>query len=82
MSEGSKIDSRRKSGVCAKHQRHLAKAIKRARHLGMLPFDRTHKFVIKQTYQRGPKPSQETAKPAGETKQEPESSVAEETATN
>ena len=56
MSEGSKIDSRRKSGVCAKHQRTLAKAIKRARQVGMLPFDRSHKFVIKQTYQRGPAP--------------------------
>ena len=56
MSEGSKIDSRRKSGVCAKHQRILAKAIKRARQIGMLPFDRSHKFVIKQTYQRGPAP--------------------------
>ena len=57
MSEGSKIDSRRKSGVCAKHQRTLAKAIKRARQVGMIPFDRSHKFVIKQTYQRGPAPS-------------------------
>ena len=54
MSEASKIDSRRKSGVCAKHQRTLATAIKRARQIGMVPFDRTHKFVIKQTYQRGP----------------------------
>ena len=54
MSEGSKIDSRRKSGVCAKHQRTLAKAIKRARQIGMVPFARSHKFVIKQTYQRGP----------------------------
>ena len=54
MSEGSKIDSRRKSGVCAKHQRTLATAIKRARQIGMVPFDRSHKFVIKQTYQRGP----------------------------
>ena len=57
MSEGSKIDSRRKSGVCAKHQRTLAKAIKRARQVGMIPFDRSHKFVIKQTYQRGSAPS-------------------------
>ena len=56
MSEGSKIDSRRKSGVCAKHQRALATAIKRARQIGMVPLDRTHRFVIKQTYQRGPAP--------------------------
>ena len=56
MSEGSKIDSRRKSGVCAKHQRALATAIKRARQIGMVPLDRSHRFVIKQTYQRGPAP--------------------------
>ena len=65
MSEGSKIDSRRKSGVCAKHQRTLAKAIKRARQVGMVPFDRSHKFVIKQTYQRGPaaRPNEENTYP-------------------
>ena len=65
MSEGSKIDSRRKSGVCAKHQRTLAKAIKRARQVGMVPFDRSHKFVIKQTYQRGPaaRPNEENTSP-------------------
>ena len=28
----------RKTGVCAKHQRKLAQAIKRARHLALLPF--------------------------------------------
>lgn len=38
ISEQSKIESRRKSGVCSKHQRSLATAIKRARHLGMVPF--------------------------------------------
>jgi len=56
MSDASKIDSRRKTGVCAKHQRALATAIKRARQVGMVPLDRSHKFVIKQTYQRGPTP--------------------------
>ncbi|MCS6951058.1 MAG: 30S ribosomal protein S18, partial [bacterium] len=30
--------ARRTSGNCAKHQRQLAKAIKRARHLALLPF--------------------------------------------
>ena len=92
MSEGSKIDSRRKSGVCSKHQRYLATAIKRGRHVGMLPIDRSHKFVIKQTYQRGPergpagRTNQETTPPITtsvvqkETKQEPENTVADETA--
>jgi len=32
-----KIKSRKKTGACAKHQRKLSKAIKRARHLGLLP---------------------------------------------
>ncbi|PIS17560.1 MAG: 30S ribosomal protein S18 [Candidatus Nealsonbacteria bacterium CG09_land_8_20_14_0_10_42_14] len=31
-----KIRPRKKTGVCAKHQRKLAKAVKRARHLGLL----------------------------------------------
>ncbi len=33
-----KIKPRRKTGVCAKHQRRLALAIKRARHIALLPY--------------------------------------------
>ena len=33
----AKIRSRKKTGLCAKHQRRLSKAIKRARHFGLLP---------------------------------------------
>lgn len=44
VSDQSKIESRRKSGVCSKHQRGLATAIKRARHLAMLPYSRQHRF--------------------------------------
>jgi small subunit ribosomal protein S18 len=33
-----KIIPRRKTGTCAKHQRRLALAVKRARHLALLPF--------------------------------------------
>jgi small subunit ribosomal protein S18 len=33
-----KIVPRRKTGTCAKHQRRLTLAIKRARHLALLPF--------------------------------------------
>lgn len=33
-----KIVPRRKTGTCAKHQRRLTVAIKRARHLALLPF--------------------------------------------
>ena len=39
---GGKIEPRRKSGVCAKHQRALAVAIKRARHLALLPYVPAH----------------------------------------
>lgn len=34
----AKIKPKRKTGVCASHQRKLARAIKRARYLGLLPF--------------------------------------------
>ena len=33
-----KIRPRRQTGLCAKHQRRAARAIKRARHLALLPF--------------------------------------------
>jgi len=33
-----KIRARKRTGVCSKHQRRLSKAIKRARHLGLLPY--------------------------------------------
>ena len=34
----AKIFARKKSGVCSKHQRKLAQAIKRARFLALIPF--------------------------------------------
>ena len=37
-SEKGKILPRRISGVCAKHQRQLTTAIKRARHIALLPY--------------------------------------------
>jgi small subunit ribosomal protein S18 len=42
ITDRGKISPRRKSGTCAKHQRALACAIKRARHLALLPFVATH----------------------------------------
>jgi len=33
----AKIRAKRRTGTCSSHQRKLAKAIKRARHLGLLP---------------------------------------------
>lgn len=38
ITERGKIVSRRVSGNCAKHQRRLAEAIKRARIMALLPF--------------------------------------------
>jgi small subunit ribosomal protein S18 len=38
VTERGKIVPRRLSGVCSKHQKKLAVAIKRARYLAMLPF--------------------------------------------
>ncbi len=42
VNERGKIESRRKTGTCAKHQRRLALALKRARHLALLPFTAEH----------------------------------------
>ena len=38
ISERGKILPRRVTGTCAKHQRMVTTAIKRARHLALLPF--------------------------------------------
>jgi small subunit ribosomal protein S18 len=38
ISDDGKIRPRRQTGACAKHQRALARAIKRARHLALLPY--------------------------------------------
>jgi len=42
VSDRGKIAPRRKSGACARHQRRLAMAIKRARHLALLPYVAEH----------------------------------------
>jgi len=38
ISDDGKIRPRRQTGTCARHQRVLAGAIKRARHIALLPF--------------------------------------------
>ena len=38
LAERGKIEPRRKHGTCARHQRALTTAIKRARHVALLPF--------------------------------------------
>jgi len=42
ISDRGKIEPRRRTGTCAKHQRALSMAIKRARHLALLPFTPSH----------------------------------------
>ena len=42
ISDRGKIAPRRRTGTCAKHQRILARAIKRARHLALLPYVPAH----------------------------------------
>lgn len=38
ITDDGKIRPRRQTGTCAKHQRELARAIKRSRHIALLPY--------------------------------------------
>jgi len=42
ISGRGKIESRRRTRACAKHQRYLAQAIKKARFLALLPYAPSH----------------------------------------
>ena len=42
ISDRGKIMPRRRTGTCARHQRGLTTAIKRARHMALLPFAAAH----------------------------------------
>ena len=42
VSERFKMEARRKTGTCSRHQRALATAIKRARVLALLPYSPNH----------------------------------------
>jgi small subunit ribosomal protein S18 len=42
LSERAKIEPRRKTGTCARHQRMLTIALKRARHVALLPYAPQH----------------------------------------
>lgn len=46
ISDRGKIEPRRKTGTCQRHQRLVATAVKRARHLAFLPYTLDH---IRQT---------------------------------
>ena len=47
LTDRYKIEARRKTGTCAKHQRGLSTAIKRARHLAMIPFSPDHWMTVR-----------------------------------
>ncbi|MCX5998964.1 MAG: 30S ribosomal protein S18 [Chloroflexi bacterium] len=53
VSDRGKIEPRRRTGNCAKHQRALALAIKRARHLALLPYTSEHIYQIGALVPRG-----------------------------
>ena len=42
ITESGKMEARRKVGTCAKHQRVVSQAVKRARHLALLPYTSEH----------------------------------------
>jgi small subunit ribosomal protein S18 len=73
ISDRGKIDPRRKSGTCAKHQRMLTAALKRARHMAMLPYTADHVRAMMSPQARAmaggpppPKPERPPFRPAGE----------------
>jgi len=42
LSDRAKIEPRRKTGTCARHQRAVSVALKRARHMALLPYVGPH----------------------------------------
>src|ERR671937_2084060 len=73
ISDRGKIDPRRKSGTCAKHQRMLTTALKRARLMAMLPYTADHVRAMMSPQARAmaggpppPKPERPPFRPAGE----------------
>ena len=56
ISDRGKIEPRRRTGTCAKHQRALAVAIKRARHLALLPFAPEHIYKMGDVASLSPSP--------------------------
>jgi small subunit ribosomal protein S18 len=73
ISERGKIDPRRKSGSCAKHQRMLTTALKRARFMALLPYTAEHVRGLMSPQARAmaggpppPKPERGPWRPAGD----------------
>jgi small subunit ribosomal protein S18 len=54
ITDRGKIRPRRQTGNCAKHQRALARALKRARYMALLPYTADHSFTSeRRSYDRG-----------------------------
>jgi len=73
ISERGKIDPRRKSGTCAKHQRMLTAALKRARFMALLPYTAEHVRSLMSPQARAmaggpppPKPDRPPYRPGGD----------------
>jgi len=73
ISERGKIDPRRKSGTCAKHQRMLTTALKRARFMALLPYTAEHVRSLMSPQARAmaggpppPKPDRPPFRPGGD----------------
>src|SRR5713226_5399875 len=73
ISERGKIDPRRKSGTCAKRQRMLTSALKRARFMALLPYTADHVRSLMSPQARAmaggpppPKPDRPPYRPAGD----------------
>lgn len=67
LSDRAKIEPRRKTGTCAKHQRMLTTALKRARHMALLPYTAEHVRDVMSPQQRaavgGPPPERPAPRP-------------------
>ena len=50
VSERARMEPRRKTGTCARHQRALSLASKRARHLALLPFVQSYLRTEREAY--------------------------------
>ena len=67
ISERGRMEPRRKTGVCARHQRVLSVALKRARHIALLPYTAEHvrqmgglaprEYAARGPLRRGPAPA-------------------------
>jgi len=64
LSERARAESAKKTGTCAKHQRQLRAAIKRARFIGLLPYAPDHRRV---TGPVAPPPPPREERPADDT---------------